>query len=188
MAHTRDVTELLTELSNGDPSVMERLMPVVYDELRQLAERYLYHERSGHTLQATALVHEAYLRLVDQKNVQWQNRSHFFGVAAQMMRRILIDHARQRHAAKREGGQKISLDDVCTLSNRPDVSLIMLDEALTSLALIDRQKSRIVELRFFGGLSIEEVAEVLGTSTRTVMRHWQVAKTWLYREIQRQEK
>lgn len=177
------VTELLVASHKGDPEALNKLLPLVYDELRRVAERYLRRERPDHTLQATALVHEAYLRLVDQ-NVPWQNRAHFFGIAAEMMRRILIDHARGVQAAKRgSGGIKLPLDDVINLSDERAADLIVLDEALKALSEIDPQKSRIVELRFFGGLSIEETAEVMGLGTATIIRQWKFAKAWLYSEV-----
>jgi RNA polymerase sigma factor (TIGR02999 family) len=177
------VTELLVASHKGDPEALNKLLPLVYDELRRVAERYLRRERPDHTLQATALVHEAYLRLVDQ-NVPWQNRAHFFGIAAEMMRRILIDHARGLQAAKRgSGGIKLPLDDVINLSDERAADLIVLDEAMKALAEIDPQKSRIVELRFFGGLSIEETAEVMGLGTATIIRQWKLAKAWLYHEV-----
>lgn len=182
-AQPENVTQLLVAYSKGDREALDRLLPLVYSELRQLADRYLRRERSDHTLQATALVHEAYLRLVDQ-NVPWQNRAHFFGVAAQMMRRILIDHARNHQAAKRgSGGIKLSLDDLIDLSDERAADLITLDEALTELASFDPQKSQIVELRYFGGLSIEETAKVLGIGTATVIRQWKTAKAWLYHQV-----
>ena len=168
--HTQEVTQLLVKLSDGDRSALDSLLPLVYDELRRLADRYLRRERSDHTLQATALVNEAYLRLVDQ-NVPWQNRAHFFGVAAEMMRRILVDHARSHQAQKRgSGGVKLSLDEAINMSDERATDLIALDEALNALAEFDPQKSRIVELRFFAGLSIEETARVLGIGTATVIR------------------
>ena len=159
-------------------------MPLVYDELRRLAERYLRHERPNHTLQATALVHEAYLRLVDQTQVEWQNRAHFFGVAANLMRQILVNHALSHQAAKRGGNAyKLSHNEAASVSKEPDVDLEALDDALNTLAAIDPQQSRIVELRFFGGLTIEETAQVLGISPATVKREWTVAKAWLHCEI-----
>jgi RNA polymerase sigma factor (TIGR02999 family) len=180
----RDVTRLLVNWSNGDRQALEALLPLVYDELRLLAGRYLRRERSGHTLQSTALVHEAYLRLIDQRNVQWQNRAHFFAVAAQMIRRILVDHARKTQTEKR-GGQapRLSLDEAMAVAQDRDVDLVALDDALNGLAEIDEQQARIVELRFFGGLSIEETAEVLRISPATVKRDWVMAKSWLYREM-----
>jgi RNA polymerase sigma factor (TIGR02999 family) len=178
-----DVTSLLVASSNGDQEALNHLLPLVYDELRRLADRYLHRERADHTLQPTALVHEAYLRLIDQK-VSWANRAHFFGVAAEMMRRILIDHARGRQAVKRgSAGIKLSLDDVLELTEEKAADLIALDEALKALAEFDAQKARIVELRFFGGLSIEETASVLGLGTATITRQWRLAKAWLYHEL-----
>ena len=181
---SQNVTALLHEWGRGDRGALDRLMPVIYDELRHQAARYLRQERPGHTLQTTALIHEAYLRLVDQKNVSWQNRAHFFAIAAQLMRRILVDHARQRQAAKRGGAAlRLTLDEAMALSEEPDVNLVALDEALNRLAVIDPQQSRVVELRFFSGLSVEETAEALRISPRTVKRDWNVAKAWLRREI-----
>jgi RNA polymerase sigma factor (TIGR02999 family) len=178
------VTQLLLDWSNGDQAAFHELMPMVYDELRQMAHRYMCRERPGHTLQTTALVNEAYLRLVDQKRVRWKNRAHFFAAAAQAMRRILIDHARKHRYAKRGGGaRKISLDDVAVISDERAADLLALDEALFSLASIDSQQSRIVELRFFGGLTIEETAEVLKLSVDMVKREWSTAKAWLFREM-----
>lgn len=178
------ISQLLINWGNGDTAALDELMPMVYNELRRLAGRYLRRERSDHTLQPTALVHEAYLRLVEQRGVRWQNRAHFFGVAAQMMRRILVDHARARRRTKRGGSwQKLSLEDVIGLSQERRVDLIALDDALTSLAEIDPRKSRVVEIRYFGGLSVEETAEVLGVSTKTVMRDWNMAKAWIYHEL-----
>ncbi|HKP72204.1 MAG TPA: sigma-70 family RNA polymerase sigma factor [Pyrinomonadaceae bacterium] len=179
-----EVTRLLIQLTDGNRTVLDELLPLVYGELRSLAANYLRRERSGHTLQPTALVHEAYMRLVDQTQVRWQNRAHFFGVAAQMMRRILVDHARG-HQAEKRGGEfhKLSLDENIDVSDERADSLVALDDALTALAAIDEQKSRIVELRFFGGLSVEETAEVLGVSAPTVKRQWRMAKAWLYGEV-----
>jgi RNA polymerase sigma factor (TIGR02999 family) len=179
----KTVTQLLLEWRQGDQQALDQLMPLVYDELRQLASRQLRRERPGHTLQTTALVHEAYLRLIDQ-NVSWQNRTHFFGIAAQMMRRILVDHARHHHYAKRGGGApKLSLDEALDLPAERAAELVALDEALTSLATLYPRQSQIVELRYFGGLTIEETAEVLGIGTTTVIREWSLAKAWLYREL-----
>jgi len=178
-----EITQLLVASRAGDAEALNRLLPLVYDELRRLAGHYLRRERSDHTLQPTALVHEAYLRLIDQ-NVSWQNRAHFFGVAAQMMRRILVDYARGRLAAKRgSGGVKVSLDDALNLSDERAGDFVALDDALERLAEFDPQKSRIVELRFFGGLSVEEAAEVLGIGTATVTRQWKMAKAWLYQQV-----
>jgi RNA polymerase sigma-70 factor (ECF subfamily) len=180
----KEITQLLADLTGGDKEALDKLLPLVYDELRRLADRYLRRERDDHTLQATALVHEAYLRLVDQKEVRWQNRAHFFGVAAQMMRRILVDHARALQTTKRgSGGLKLALDDVVELADEQATDMVALDEALTALEAFDPQKSRIVELRFFGGLSIEETAEVMGISTATVIRQWRMAKAWLYSAV-----
>lgn len=181
---THEVTQLLLDWSEGDQAAFDALMPLVYDELRQMARRFMSRERPGHTLQTTALVNEAYLRLVDQKRVHWQNRAHFFAVAAQAMRRILIDYARKQRYAKRGGGApKISLDEVAVMSQERAADLVGLDEALTTLASIDPQQSRVVELRFFGGLTIEETAEVLKLSVDMVKREWATAKAWLSREM-----
>lgn len=180
----QDVTRLLQEWSAGDESAAERLMPLVYDELRKLARDYLRRERPDHTLQPTALVNEAYLKLVDQRH-GWQNRHHFFGIAAQVMRRILIDHARARASEKRGGQrQKLSLDDVSVPTEERAAELLSLDEALRKLSEVFPQKGRVVELRFFGGLSVDETAKVLGVSDKTVMREWESAKLWLYREME----
>ncbi len=178
------MTQLLVSWSEGDESALDRLTPLVYDELRRLAGRYLRNERPGHTLQSTDLVHEAYLRMVDQQSVRWQNRAHFFGIAAQMIRRILVDHARRRHALKRGADAvKLSLDEAIAASGQRDFDLVALDEALENLAKLDPQQSRVVELRFFAGLSIEETAEVLSISPATVKRDWTTAKAWLYRDL-----
>jgi len=179
-----EVTQLLKNWGNGDGEALEKLMPLVYDELHRLARRYLRRERSDHTLQSTALVHEAYLRMVDQKNVRWQNRAHFFGVAAQSIRHILVDHARSHLAAKRgAGAAKLSLDEAIGVPQKKEVDLLALDRALEGLAALDPQQGKIVELRFFGGLSIEETAEVLHISTATVKRDWVMAKAWLYQNL-----
>ena len=184
-----EVTQMLLQWSNGDREALDQLLPIVYNELRRLAQHYLQHERPDHTLQATALVHEAYLRLINQKDVRWQNRAHFFAVAAQMMRRILVSSARQRHAVKRgSGGPKMSIDELeeaVSLSSERDASLLALDEALGKLAELDPQQSRITELRYFGGLTVEETAEVLEISPATVKREWAMAKAWLHREVSR---
>jgi len=178
------VTQLLAEWSKGDRAALEALMPLVYSELRRVANHYLSQEKPGHTLSATALVHEAYLRLVKQK-LPWQSRAHFFAVAAQMMRRILVDHARSHNYAKRGGGvMTITLDSALASSDR-ELDLVALDDALLSLAKLDERQSRMVELRFFGGLSIEETSEVLGISAPTVKREWASARAWLFREIRR---
>jgi RNA polymerase sigma factor (TIGR02999 family) len=185
-APQQDVTQLLVNWSNGDQAALEELTPLVYGELRRLASRYLRRERPDHTLQSTALVHEAYMRLIDQRSVRWQNRAHFFGVAAQLIRRILVDHARSRMAAKRGSAVcKLSLDEAIETPGARDLDLAALDDALTALATIDPQQSRIVELRFFTGLSIDETAEVLHISPATVKRDWTTAKAWLFREISR---
>jgi RNA polymerase sigma factor (TIGR02999 family) len=179
------VTQLLVEWQQGDAKAIDRLMPLVYAELRAIAARYLGHESPGHTLQSTALVHEAYLRLIDQRRVQWQNRAHFFGIAAQMMRRILVDHARREHRDKRGGdAPRLSLDAaMAAAAPTPDVDVIALDTALTALAEIDTRAAQIVELRFFSGLTIEETAEVLAVSPGTIKRDWTSARAWLYREL-----
>ena|SRR5437879_3616927 len=179
-----DVTTLLKELSNGNRDVLGELIPLVYDELRQLAAYHLRQERSNHTLQATALVHEAYMRLVDQRHMDWKNRSHFFGVAAHLMRRILLMHARKHHASKRGGSvQRISLDDAIVFTPEQSADLVTLDELLKRLAELDAQQARVVELRFFGGLSVEETAGLMEISTATVKRDWAMAKAWLAREM-----
>jgi RNA polymerase sigma factor (TIGR02999 family) len=179
-----EVTQLLVAWSNGDPVAGDQLMPLVYGELHRLAHRYMQKERPGGMLQTSALVNEAYLRLIDQKDVQWQNRAHFFGIAAQMMRRILVDHARRRQSAKRGGSAcPVPLDDGLIVSNERNAEVLALDETLKTLAALDKRKSQIVELRFFGGLSIEETAEVLTVSPGTVMRDWTLAKAWLLREM-----
>ena len=183
-APSHDVSQLLLAWSDGDRRALEELMPLVYDELRRLARRYMGRERRGHTLQTSALVNEAYLRLVDQREVRWQSRAHFFGIAAQLMRRILVDHARRRGYEKRGGGAlQVSLDEAMIVSQDRAAEVVALDEALRALAEIDARKSQIVELRFFGGLSIEEAAEVLQVSPGTVMREWTLAKAWLKREM-----
>jgi RNA polymerase sigma factor (TIGR02999 family) len=178
------LTELLSAWSDGDKAALQQLMPMIYQELHRLAARHLAHERVGHTLQATALVNEAYLRLIDQKRVRWQNRAHFLGIAAQMMRRILVDYARTRRNAKRGGGAPVvSLDEAATLSVERASDLIAVNDALTRLSELDARKGRVVELRFFGGLSVEETAEVLQISPNTVLRDWRTAKAWLHREL-----
>ncbi len=184
-APSHTVTQMLQEWSDsGDREALDQLMPIVYEELRRQAARYLQREREGHTLQTTALVHEAYVRLIDQAGVRWQNRAHFFAIAAEMMRRILVDYARKRGAAKRGGDAvKITLNEAVQSSGEEDPDLIAVDEALTKLAALDQQQARVVELRFFGGLNVEETAEVLGISERTVKRDWSVAKAWIRREL-----
>jgi RNA polymerase sigma factor (TIGR02999 family) len=180
----QEVTQVLVDWNKGDANAPDRLMPLVYEELRKLARNYLQRERSDHTLQATGLVHEAYLRLVDQSSMSWQNRAHFFGVAAQVMRRILVDHARAHRAEKRGGErEKIAFDEALAPSDEKAVDLIALDDALQDLVTFDPRQSRIVELRFFGGLTNEEIGEVLEISPRTIKREWRLAKAWLRREI-----
>lgn len=185
MKTSHDVTQLLLEWSKGNGNALEELLPLVYSELQKIAHRYLSRERSSNTLQTTALVHEAFLKLIDQNRVQWQNRAHFFGVAAQAMRRILVDNARQRLADKRgSGAEKVSFEEgIIDVSDEKASNLIELDTALQRLAQMDAQKAKLVELRYFGGLSIEETAEVLGVSIATVNRQWRLAKAWLYKEI-----
>jgi RNA polymerase sigma-70 factor (ECF subfamily) len=179
-----DVTLLLSELSRGNQAAGEELVPLVYEELKRLARSYMRAERPGHTLQTTALVHEAYVKLVNQRAANWQGRSHFFGIAAQVMRRILIDHARNRLRKKRGGPQEaLTLDEVLVFSPERSEELVKLDEALERLAKLDARQSRIVELRFFGGLSVEETSECLGVSAKTVKRDWSVAKAWLHGEL-----
>jgi RNA polymerase sigma-70 factor, ECF subfamily len=182
----QEITQLLVNWSKGDRSAFDQLVPLVYPELRQLARRYMRRENPAHTLQTSALVNEAYLRLVDQQDFEWQNRAHFFAVAAQVMRHILIDHARSHRYLKRgAGAQHVPLDEMAVVSQERAAELLDLDEALTNFAAIDLRKSQIVELRFFGGLSVEETAEVMKLSPVTVMREWRAAKAWLYREISR---
>ena len=175
-----DVTELLREWSEGDQQALSELLPIIYDELRQVAHRYLQRERAEHTLETTALVHEAYLKLIDQRSVNWQNRAHFFAIAAQAMRRILIDNARRRTAGKRGNGARVPLEEVAVVSGERDDNLLALDEALRQLEEIDPQQSKIVELRYFGGLTIEETSEAMSLSPATVKREWSTAKVWLY--------
>lgn len=183
-ADSQNVTQLLQDWSRGNQEVLEELLPLIYNELRHLAHNFLYRERPGHTLQTTALVHEAYVKLIDQRHVRWQNRAHFFAIAAQAMRRILIDSARRHAAVKRGGaGEKVSLSEVASISLEPNNNLLALDEALNALAEIDPQQSRIVELRYFGGLTIEETAEVVELSPATVKREWAMARAWLYDAI-----
>lgn len=179
-----EVTDLLNDWGNGDQEALNRLMPLVYDELHRLASRYLRHERVGHTLQTTALVHEAYLKLVDQKNANWHNRVQFFAAAAKVMRHVLVDYARSRKAAKRGGDYcRLSLDEAAISSRDQDADLLVLNEALDNLAAIDPQQSRVVELRVFAGLTVEDTAEALGISARTVKREWSMAKAWLHQQI-----
>ena len=181
-----DVSDLLRAWSDGDRGALEKLTPIVYNELRRLARYYMSGERSGHSLQTTALVNEAYLRLTDYKRMRWENRAHFFAVSAQLMRRILVDHARRHNLKRGAGVQHVSLEDTAVVRERDD-DLVALDEALQALARFDRRKAEVVELRFFGGLSVDETAEVLGISPITVMRDWNTAKAWLYRELSGQK-
>jgi len=181
---SQPVSALLAQWQAGDEEALRTLVPLVYDELRRLAHRYLQKERPDHTLQSTALVHEAYVRLVKQEGGKFQNRAHFFAISAQLMRQILIEYARSQRAAKRDRGQKVTLnDEVALVKKSRSVDLVALDEALEGLAKLDAQQSRIVELRFFGGLSIEETAQVLGISPATVKRDWSTAKAWLHHEM-----
>ncbi len=186
MPSSEGVTQLLFDWSKGDQAALDKLMPLVYSELRRLASNYLRRERLGHTLQPTALVNEAYLRLVDQRNAKWQNRAQFFGIAAQLMRRILVDHARQHQAVKRGGSnqERLSITSAEVLIKQPELDLLALNEALDELGRMDPQQSRIVELKFFGGLSIEEIAEVLGIGHATVERDWKMARAWLRKQLE----
>jgi RNA polymerase sigma factor (TIGR02999 family) len=179
----KQITELLVKWKEGDQEAVHALLPLVYTELRRLAHQYLRKERPGHTLQSTALVHEAYLRLEKQGEVKFENRAHFMAICAQLMRQILVEYARRRGAAKRDGGYKLSLDDVVVSAKNRNLDLVALDDALSQLSKLDPQQSRIVELRFFGGLSIEETAEVLGISSATVKRDWATARIWLLHEM-----
>jgi len=184
VATSSNVTQLLVDWRNGNNDALNQLMPLVYDELRDLAKRYMRRENSSHTLQTNALVNEAYLRLVNQQNVDWQNRAHFFAIAAQVMRHLLVDHARSKQYAKRGGGAvQVTLDEGLAVSDENSVELLSLHQALERLEQIDDRKSKIVELRYFGGLSTEETAEVLGLSEITVKREWAKAKAWLFREL-----
>ena len=187
MNQSEQITVLLQEWSGGKREALDELLPLVYDELHKQARRYLRRERQDHTLQTTALIHEAYLKLIDQKNVDWQNRTHFFAIAAQMMRRILVDHARTKHRDKRGGDDvKLPLDEAILLVvNEKNVDLMALDEALNRLEKIDEQQTRVVELRYFSGLSLEETAEALKISRATAARDWAMAKAWLHRELTR---
>lgn len=186
MESSENVTQLLVRWGEGDKAALEQLMPLVYSELRRLARNYLRRERQNHTLQPTALVNEAYLKLIDQKNARWQNRAQFYGVAAQMMRRILVDHARQHQAAKRGGSSRhqVSITGAGELGEKPDLDLLALHEALKELKTFDPQQERIVELKFFGGLSIEETAEVMGLGHATIERDWKMARAWLRRKLE----
>lgn len=184
MSSPQNITQLLVDWSNGDQAALEKLIPMVEGELRRLARHYMHQERPGHTLQTTALVNEAYIRLIDQKRVRWQNKAHFLGIAAQIMRRILLDHAKTRHRAKRGGSaRQVSLSEVAALSTEESEELIALDDALKKLAKVDDRKSQVIELRYFGGLTVEETAEFLKVSPVTVERDWSLAKAWLRREI-----
>jgi RNA polymerase sigma factor (TIGR02999 family) len=186
MEPSNEITELLVAWSGGDKKALDELMRIVYDELHRLAHHHLAKERQDHTLQTTALVNEAYLKLVDQKRVKWQSRSHFFALSSQLMRRILVDYARSRHYAKRGGGASaLPLDEALIVAPERASELIALDEALTELAKHDERKARIVELRFFAGMSIDETSELLGVSPGTVMKDWTLAKAWLQREMER---
>lgn len=179
-----EVTELLIAWSNGDPTALDRLMPLAYDELHRLARRYMRREPADHTLQTSALVNEAYLRLVDQRRVQWQNRAHFFAISAQLMRRILVSMARARHANKRgNDARQVSLDEALVISRERAAELVALDDALVELARLDPRRSQVVELRYFGGLSVKETAEVLKLSEETVMRDWNRARAWLHVQL-----
>ncbi len=178
------VTQLLKEIQSGDKDALDQMLPLVYGELKKLASYQLRRERSNHTLQPTALVHEAYMRLINQREVDWRDRAHFFGLASQMMRRILVNHA-LAHKAEKRGGENVmlSLDEVLNFSEKPGVDITLLDDALNRLERIDPQQSKIIELRFFGGLTVEEVAEVLNVSGSTIKREWRIAKAWLYEQI-----
>jgi RNA polymerase sigma-70 factor, ECF subfamily len=181
---TTDITTLLSQARHGDAEALDALLPLVYTELRRMAARYLRKERAGHTLQPTALVHEAYMRLVDQEHKDWRNRAHFLAIAAHMMRRVLVDHARSRNFQKRGGGAvRVALDEAFVFAAERSDELVALDDALNALASVDERKCRVVEMRFFGGLSVEETAEVLGVSTTTIMRDWSMARAWLYRAM-----
>lgn len=178
-----EITQLLNEWSLGDDLALEHLMPLVYSELHRMARQYMQSQPSGHTLQPTALIHEMYVKLAGQGEQNWQNRAHFFGVAAQAMRHILVDHARTRSSKKRSGGQRVDLDDEMMISAERSDGLVELDEALKRLSQIDERKGRVVEMKYFGGLSNEEMAQVLKVTTKTVIRDWQFARTWLLREL-----
>jgi RNA polymerase sigma factor (TIGR02999 family) len=183
-ASPHEVTQLLIDWSSGNQAALDKLMPLVYEELHRRAHQYMRHEDPGHVLQTSALVNEAYLRLIDQKQVQWQNRAHFFGIAAQLMRRILVDYARKRDSARRGGGtRQVVLDEAMIVLHQQAADVLALDDALKSLVVIDSRQGQLVELRFFGGLTIEETAEVMKVSPGTVMREWTFAKAWLQREM-----
>ena len=184
----KQITQMLVDWGNGDQAALEKLTPLVYGELHRLARRYMGRERPGHTLQTSALVNEAYIRLIDWKNIHWQNRAHFFAVSAQLMRRILVDFARSRNYAKRGGAaQNVSFEETMAVSREKDADLVALDDALDSLARLNERQSRVVELRFFGGLELQEIAEVLKVSVGTVRRDWSLARAWLHRELSRTE-
>ena len=184
LSHSENVTGLLIDWRNGDQSAYERLVPMVYAELHRLAHHYMSRERIDHTLQTTALVNEAYVRLVDQKRMHWQNRAQFFGICAELMRRILVDYARQQQYQKRGGGaQRVTLDETAQVTEEKTTDLVALDEALKSLAKFDPRKARVVELRFFGGLNVDETAEVMGIHANTVIRDWSAARSWLYKAV-----
>jgi RNA polymerase sigma factor (TIGR02999 family) len=181
---SRDVTELLLAMGQGDPSALERLVPLVHSELRRLARRQMRRERTGHTLQTTALVNEAYLRLIDVSRVTWQDRTHFFAMSARLMRRVLVDHARSRRRAKRgAGASMISLEAAAGVALERPSDLVALDDALTALAAVDARKAQVVEMRFFSGFTVEETAAALAVSVETIMRDWRLAKVWLLREL-----
>jgi|SRR5215470_8732524 len=185
-ASKKPITELLVAWSKGDQAALDKLTPLVYDELHRLAHRYMGQERPGHMLQTSALVNEAYVRLIDWKNVRWQNRAHFFGVSAQLMRRILVDFARSRAYAKRGGAaRQVTLDEAAGVPAQSGADLVALDQALNDLARLDERQSRVVEMRFFGGLKLEEIAEVLKVSVGTVRRDWSMARAWLHKELSR---
>jgi RNA polymerase sigma factor (TIGR02999 family) len=179
----RDVSEILRAWSDGDQEALKMLTPFVYAELHRLAQRYMKHERPGHSLQTTALVNEAYMRLVDYKRMQWQNRAHFFAVSAQLMRRILVEHARRHNLKRGAGVQHVSLEEAASVGGERASDLVALDDAMNALSRLDPRKAEVVEMRFFGGLSVEETAEALKVSAVTVMRDWSTAKAWLYREM-----
>jgi RNA polymerase sigma factor (TIGR02999 family) len=186
--HPKDVTQLLLAWNGGDRAALDRLIPLVYEELRRAARRYMRRERTGHTLQTTALVNEVYMRLIDAENVRWQDRAHFFAISAQLMRRVLVDSARRRQQLKRGGAlQQVTLDEALMIASDRDLDLVALDEALNALASLDQRQSQVVEMRFFGGLTEDEIAEVLGVSPRTVRNDWTVAKAWLLRELSNRE-
>lgn len=180
---TQELTEILRRWSDGDAEALEKLTPAVYAELHRIAKRYMGREREGHTLQTTALVNEAYVRLIDWKTAKWENRAHFFGVSAQLMRRILVDFARKRPSKKEVALQRVSLEEAFVVTDEKDADLVALDEALDELAKFDERKARIVEMKFFGGLKTDEISEVVGVSEITVLREWQKAKAWLYLQL-----